>query len=148
MSCQTNGETPWSTNAAASSGSLRAVRAGSPAHGDPARRIWIEGASTWRNPDEELPAGFDANRGVHYRELSEPRDPAAFIADLQQRHLAALEALNQALARDETGGVRITRRKGEDWASRPGSGVELEVAAEAGPLAGHLPSPAARSGGR
>ncbi len=66
---------PWSTNAAASSGSLRAVRAGSPAHGDTARRIWIEGASTWRNPDEELPAGFDANRGVHYRELSEPATP-------------------------------------------------------------------------
>ncbi|MEV0314848.1 hypothetical protein [Nonomuraea fuscirosea] len=49
------------------------------------REIWVEGANTWRNPDEDLPADFEDNRDVHYEALSKPRDPADFIADLQKR---------------------------------------------------------------
>lgn len=47
------------------------------------REIWVEGANTWRNPDEDLPADFEDNRDVHYEALAKPRDPADFVADLQ-----------------------------------------------------------------
>jgi hypothetical protein len=32
---------------------------------------------------------------VHYEALSKPRDPADFIADLQKRHVAALDRLER-----------------------------------------------------
>ncbi|ACZ85020.1 DUF4158 domain-containing protein [Streptosporangium roseum] len=83
------------------------------------REIWITGAKTWRNPDDDLPADYENNRDVHYEALSKPRDPAAFIADLQRRHLAALDRLNTAMGSDTTGGVKLTRRKGEPWISVP-----------------------------
>ncbi|MET8006569.1 hypothetical protein [Nonomuraea glycinis] len=49
------------------------------------REIWVEGGTIWRNPEADLPADFDDNRDVHYEALKKPRDPAAFIADLQRR---------------------------------------------------------------
>ncbi|GAA2208290.1 hypothetical protein GCM10009850_037480 [Nonomuraea monospora] len=83
------------------------------------REIWVEGGKTWRNPEADLPADFDDNRDVHYEALAKPRDPAAFIADLQRRHTAALNRLESALRKGTTGGVAITRRKGEPWISVP-----------------------------
>ncbi len=81
------------------------------------REIWVDGGNIWRNPDNDLPADFEENRDVHYQALSKPRDPAEFIADVQRRHVAALDRLNTALKEGTTGGVRITRRKGEPWIS-------------------------------
>ncbi|GAA2670066.1 hypothetical protein [Nonomuraea recticatena] len=28
------------------------------------REIWVEGGNTWRHPDQDLPADFEANRDV------------------------------------------------------------------------------------
>jgi Tn3 transposase DDE domain len=83
------------------------------------REIWVEGGSTWRNPDHDLPGDFEDNRDVHYQALSKPRDPADFVADLQKRHAAALDRLNTGLRKGSAGGVRITRKKGEPWISVP-----------------------------
>jgi hypothetical protein len=83
------------------------------------REIWVEGGNIWRNPDRDLPPGFEDNRDVHYQALCKPRDPADFIADLQRRHVAALNALNKALKKGTTGGVTITRKKGEPWIGVP-----------------------------
>jgi TnpA family transposase len=83
------------------------------------REIWVEGGNIWRNPDLDLPADFDDNRDVHYQALSKPRDPAAFIADLKKRHTAGLDMLNKALKKGTTGGVKITKKKGEPWISVP-----------------------------
>ena len=58
------------------------------------REIHVAGAQRWRNPDEDLPGDFDENRDVHYAAIRKPRDPAAFIADLQQRLHASLERLD------------------------------------------------------
>ena len=90
------------------------------------REIWVEGGNTWRNPDDDLPADFEENRDVHYEALSKPRDPADFIADLQKRHVAALDRLNKALKKGTTGGVKITRKKGEPWISVPPAGKQAE----------------------
>src|ERR1035441_2337877 len=92
------------------------------------REIWVDGGNIWRNPDNDLPADFEENRDVHYEALSKPRDPDEFIADLQRRHVAALARLNTALKEGPTGGVRITRRKGEPWISVPPAARQVEPA--------------------
>jgi hypothetical protein len=38
------------------------------------REIYVSGAHRWRNPDEDLPADFEHNRGVHYAAIRKPRD--------------------------------------------------------------------------
>jgi hypothetical protein len=83
------------------------------------REIWVEGGHIWRNPEEDLPPDFEDNRDVHYRELAKPRDPQEFLADLKKRHVAALEKLDRALKKGTTGGVKITRKKGEPWINVP-----------------------------
>ena len=77
------------------------------------REIWVQGGNIWRNPEDDLPPDFEENRDVHYKALSKPLDPQAFIADLKKRHTAALDTLNIALKEGTTGGVKITRKKGE-----------------------------------
>jgi len=86
------------------------------------REIWVSGAHRWRNPDEDLPADFDANRDVHYAAIRKPRDPQAFISDLQARLHAGLERLNQAVSTNTAGGVRITTRRGRPWIVVPAIG--------------------------
>lgn len=83
------------------------------------REIWVAGANRWRNPEDDLPADFEDNRDVHYGALSKPRDAAVFVADLKERHVAALGQLNDALREGTTGGVRITTRRGEPWITVP-----------------------------
>jgi TnpA family transposase len=90
------------------------------------REIWVEGGNIWRNPEDDLPPDFEENRDVHYQALSKPRDPQAFIADLKKRHTAALGTLNTALKEGTTGGVKITRKKGEPWISVPPVGRQPE----------------------
>ncbi|MEU7988679.1 Tn3 family transposase [Streptosporangium canum] len=90
------------------------------------REIWVEGGNTWRNPDQDLPADFEDNRDVHYEALSKPRDPADFIADLQKRHVAALDRLNKGVKKNTTGGVKITKKKGDPWISVPPVAKQIE----------------------
>ena len=86
------------------------------------REIWVLGAHRWRNPDEDLPADFAANRDVHYAAIRKPRDPQAFISDLQARLHAGLERLNQAVSTNTAGGVRMTTRRGRPWIVVPAIG--------------------------
>jgi Tn3 transposase DDE domain len=79
------------------------------------REIYVEGAQRWRDPDEDLPADFERNRDVHYAAIRKPRDPAAFIAELQQRLHGGLDRLEQALSSGAAGGVRITQRHARPW---------------------------------
>ncbi len=83
------------------------------------REIWIAGASRWRNPEQDLPADFEEHRDVHYEALRQPRDPTAFIATLQDQLCQALGKLEAALVSGQTGGVAITRRRGEPWLAVP-----------------------------
>lgn len=53
------------------------------------------------------------------RRSASPATPGAFIAELRQRHAAALGRLNDALASGAAGGVMITNRRGEPWVSVP-----------------------------
>ncbi|MGH9071559.1 MAG: Tn3 family transposase, partial [Acidimicrobiales bacterium] len=83
------------------------------------REVWVEGANRWRDPDEDLPADFESNRPRHYLALRQPLDPEAFVADLRRRMTKALDNLNEAMAKDETGGVSLGTRRGEAWITVP-----------------------------
>jgi hypothetical protein len=83
------------------------------------RELYVAGAHRWRNPEDDLPADFELNRDVHYDALRQPLDAAAFVAELQRRHRAALTRLNDALAEGTAGGVKISNRRGEPWITVP-----------------------------
>jgi len=59
-------------------------------------KIWVDGADRWRNPEEDLPADFEAHRGVCYAKLAKPLASAEFIEPLQAEMTAELEAIQQA----------------------------------------------------
>ncbi|WP_221765810.1 Tn3 family transposase [Streptomyces sp. WAC 06783] len=83
------------------------------------REIYVEGAARCCNPEDDLPGGFEATRGVHYAALRQPLNPRAFIANLKKRITAALDGLSAALAGGSVGGVKVTTRKGEPWITVP-----------------------------
>lgn len=92
------------------------------------REVYVVGGNRWRNPEEDLPADFAANRDVHYDAIRQPLDPASFVADLQQSLHQALSGLNYALDNKIAGGVRITTRGGVPWNSVPKLDKLLEPA--------------------
>lgn len=81
------------------------------------KEIWDVGADKWRNPDEDLPADFEAHRAAHYAALRKPLDPTAFIGQLREEmrtELAALDAAVPKLAwlevaeRGKQGAIKLT----------------------------------------
>jgi len=75
------------------------------------KEIWVEGADRWRNPDDDLPADFDAHREVHYQRLGQPLDPTGFIERLRDQLTDGLDRLDARLAGGE-GLVRVSDRRG------------------------------------
>jgi TnpA family transposase len=61
------------------------------------KEIWVEGADRWRNPDEDLPADFDAKRADNYAALGLPLDAHTFITGMKDLLRAELGALNTAV---------------------------------------------------
>lgn len=74
------------------------------------KEIWVVGADRYRNPDEDLPADFEAQRAAYYKELDLPLDADRFIATLQDEMRAALSAFDAGLPRNPL--VRITGKRG------------------------------------
>lgn len=75
------------------------------------KEIWVVGAERYRNPTEDLPQDFAAQRDAYYAALQLPTDAATFIATLQQAHTAALTTFHDGL--DTNRQVRIlTKDKG------------------------------------
>lgn len=61
------------------------------------KEIWVLGADSWRNPDEDLPADFEQRRRENYGELRKPLDPSVFVGDLRSEMTAALDELDTAV---------------------------------------------------
>ncbi len=61
------------------------------------KEVWVVGADTWRNPDEDLPADFEARRDAPYAALRKPLDPSVFIDQLREEMRTELAALDTAL---------------------------------------------------
>jgi len=72
------------------------------------KEVWVEDADRYRDPDQDLPADFDARRDEHYAALSLPRDAGTFIETVRAEMTNALAALDRGTARNPH--VRILKR--------------------------------------
>ncbi|CAA9891728.1 transposase (fragment) [Candidatus Methylobacter favarea] len=61
------------------------------------KEIWVVGANRYRNPDEDLPTDFNANRENYYQALNLPLDAEQFIANLQAEMREALNTFDNGL---------------------------------------------------
>jgi hypothetical protein len=76
------------------------------------KEIWVVGANRYRNPDEDPPADFEANRDEYYKALDLPLDADRFISQVQEEMRTALGTLNGGLKKNPD--VRIGP-KGGGW---------------------------------
>ena len=47
------------------------------------KEVWVVGANRYRNPDDDLPADFEARRAAYYQALNLPLEADQLIAGLQ-----------------------------------------------------------------
>jgi TnpA family transposase len=81
------------------------------------KEIWVVGAHSFRDPEEDLPKDFPERRVENYAELRKPLDPKDFIAELKAEMRAELEALNTALPKldwveikdRKSGAIKLTK---------------------------------------
>jgi TnpA family transposase len=76
------------------------------------KEVWVVGADRYRNPDEDLPADFEARRIAYYQALKLPLDADRFIADLQAEMREALRILDAGMPATRL--VRIGRKRKKD----------------------------------
>jgi TnpA family transposase len=74
------------------------------------KEVWVAGADRYRNPDEDLPADFDARRDEHYAALGLPQDAGAFVTGLRDEMRDALARLDHGLPRNAD--LRISGKAG------------------------------------
>lgn len=74
------------------------------------KEIWVEGAGHYRNPADDLPADFAAQRAQYYAALDLPLDADSFIASLQQMHRDALRRFHDGLPTNQH--VKILPKSG------------------------------------
>jgi TnpA family transposase len=72
------------------------------------KEIWVKGAQRYRNPNDDLPADFAAERVAYYQALEKPLDADTFIADLQQQMDQALQMLDTGMPQNPL--VKILQR--------------------------------------
>lgn len=77
------------------------------------KEIWVDGADRFRNPDEDLPADFETQRGSYYAALDLPAEADAFIATLQEQMTEALTVLDRGVPRNDA--VTFTTRGSRSW---------------------------------
>ena len=72
------------------------------------KEIWVSGAQRYRNPDDDLPADFAAQRLPYYQALYKPVDPDTFITGLQHQMQQALQTLDVGMPHNPS--VKILQR--------------------------------------
>ncbi|WP_190813404.1 Tn3 family transposase [Saccharopolyspora pogona] len=76
------------------------------------KEIWVVGAEKWRDPDEDLPADFEAKRAENYAALRKPANADTFVAELREEMHAELTALHDALPRLDWLDFKANRKQG------------------------------------
>jgi TnpA family transposase len=74
------------------------------------KEIWVAGANRYRNPDEDLPTDFEAQRTSYYQALDLPLEADRFITTVQADMRTALARLDAGLPGNRL--VRITGKRG------------------------------------
>ncbi|MDP9868599.1 MULTISPECIES: hypothetical protein [Streptosporangium] len=89
------------------------------------RENHVHGATRWRNPEEDLPAGFEDNRDVHYEDLRQPLDPSESMATLQEAMRVSMADCATAIGRKRSGGTKAKTHRASPggmfptWANWP-----------------------------
>ena len=73
------------------------------------KEIWVAGADRFRNPDEDLPAGFADRRAACYGRLGLPMQASDFVEGLRVELADALRALDHGMPRNPD--VRLDPRR-------------------------------------
>ena len=74
------------------------------------KEVWVVGANRYRNPDDDVPADFEAQRTPYYQALNLPLEADRFIADVQAEMRQALHTLDAGLPTNAL--VRIGLKRG------------------------------------
>ena len=61
------------------------------------KEIWVVGADRYRNPDEDVPTDFVAQRQTYYTVLQLPTEAEVFVRQVQQEMREELAALDQTI---------------------------------------------------
>ena len=61
------------------------------------KEVWVVGANRYRNPDDDVPADFEAQRTPYYQALNLPLEADRFVADVQAEMRQALHILDAGL---------------------------------------------------
>jgi len=73
------------------------------------KEIWVVGANRYRNPDDDLPVDFAAQRAHYYDTLDQPHNADVFIDALHGRLTAALTDLDAAMPTNAAVRIATTR---------------------------------------
>lgn len=73
------------------------------------KEVWVVGANRYRNPDDDVPADFEAQRTPYYQALSLPLEADRFIADIQAEMRQVLHTLDAGLPTNSL--VRIGQKR-------------------------------------
>ena len=77
------------------------------------KEIWVVGANRYRNPDEDLPADFEAQRAPYYTALNLPVEADRFIEGMKAEMRTELATLDAGLPSNAD--VRLGERRGKSW---------------------------------
>lgn len=77
------------------------------------KEIWVVGANRYRNPEEDLPADFEAERTTYYAALKLPVEAERFIEGVKEEMRMELGVLDAGLPRNAD--VRFGERRGKSW---------------------------------
>jgi TnpA family transposase len=77
------------------------------------KEIWVVGANRYRNPDEDLPANFEAERGPYYAALNLPIEADGFIEAIRAEMRTELSTFDAGLPSNAD--VRLGERRGKSW---------------------------------
>jgi len=77
------------------------------------KEICVKGAARYRNPDEDLPADFNAKRTEYYADLHKPLSADEFIATQKKEMQDALTMLDRGMPKNQK--VKLIKRNGKPW---------------------------------
>ena len=74
------------------------------------KEIWVVGANRYRNPDDDLPADFEAQRAEYYAALNLPGNADEYIAAIQKEMADALASLDRTLPQNPYVKIIVAKR--------------------------------------
>lgn len=81
------------------------------------REIWVVGGNKYRDPEQDLPQDFEAQKAAYFAALNQPTQAGTFVAALQQQLRESLLRLNAGLPSNAK--VKVVERDGGAFVVTP-----------------------------